>query len=87
MSAVRKNGVLNHRPAWLYRTGGDDEDAASPVALLQMMESVRNAVEQVRDELRGIRTCPLVAEGFVNLRKISTNTSRIPARRKVAKRG
>jgi len=51
MSKITVKGK-EHRPSWNYGTGTDWVDHDAMTRELMMLESLRNATEQVRDELR-----------------------------------
>ena len=46
MSQVKRNGVLG-RPAWNYLRKGEEVGGANQQDVLEMIESVRNAIEQL----------------------------------------
>ncbi len=82
MSDVSRSDGRWRRPAWCY-TRTPSEFPGHESALLEMLESVRNAVEQVRDELRGIRACNSIAGALRDVRQIRRNTAKRKYVRKV----
>jgi hypothetical protein len=69
MSETTRN-LKKHRPSYLYKSGFEQ---------LEMMESCRNVMEEVRDELRKLNAL-LSCARFQNipnvLRRISRNTAK-----------
>ena len=80
MSTVEKTGGGFYRPSWSY---GSRETMNGQDQAIEMLESIRNVCEQIRDEIKGIRSCSTVAEGFRDLKRIRQNTSK--KKRKKAK--
>lgn len=77
MSEVLQNGKRK-RPAWDYRAGTWEE--RSPVSIqLEMAESCRNVMEQIRDELKQLNSllaCPNFTGIPSTLKRISRNTAK-----------